>query len=120
MHGGASLEEVAVPIIEITQKQTNIEAFITDDSKIITLGAKEHAVIRIYVGIKSNNILIRINNHYYDADMTNDSYVYTVDLPDYSKKGIYSFDIINGCDVIAVGQQFEIKKKGISEVDLFG
>ncbi len=120
VHGGASLEEVAVPIIEITQKQTNIEAFITDDSKIITLGAKEHAVIRIYVGIKSNNILIRINNHYYDADMTNDSYVYTVDLPDYSKKGIYSFDIINGCDVIAVGQQFEIKKKGISEVDLFG
>ena len=30
VHGGASLEEVAVPIIEITRKQTNIEAFILD------------------------------------------------------------------------------------------
>ena len=27
VHGGASMEEVAVPIIEITQKTSNIEAF---------------------------------------------------------------------------------------------
>ena len=120
VHGGASIEEVTVPIIEITQKQTDIEAFVMDDSKVIMLGAKEHAVIKIYVGAKSNNISIKIDNRYFDAETSGEPYVYTVDLPDYTKKGIYSFDILKGNDVISVGQHFEIKKKGMSEVDLFG
>ena len=120
VHGGASLEEVAVPIIEITQKQSNIEAFIVDDSKIVTLGAKEYAVIRIYANIKSNNISIRLDNRYFDAITSGDPYIYIVDLPDYTRKGKYTFDIVNGNDVIAIGQQFEIKKKGMSEVNLFG
>ena len=120
VHGGASLEEVAVPIIEITRKQTNIEAFIVDDSRIITLGAKEHAVIKIYVSIISNNISIRINNKYYDANAGNDPYIYFVELSDYTKKGKYTFDILNGNNPIATGQNFEIKKKGFSEVNLFG
>ena len=48
VHGGASMEEVAVPIIEITQKASNIEAFIVDESRVLTLGAKEYAIIKIY------------------------------------------------------------------------
>lgn len=119
VHGGASLEEVAIPIIEITKKQSNVDAFITDDSKIITLGAKEHAVIRIYVNIKSNNISIRLDNMYFDATVSADPYVYSVDLAEYTKKGTYTFDILNGNDVIATAQQFEIRKKGMSEVKLF-
>lgn len=119
VHGGATLEEVAVPIIEIEQKQSNIEAFIVEDSKIVTLGAMEHAVIRIYTNIKSKNISIKMDNSYFDANPCDDPYVYTVDLPDYTKKGTYTFDIINGSDVIAIGQRFEIKKKGLSEVNLF-
>ena len=120
VHGGAALEEVAVPIIEITQKRSNIEAFIVEDSRVVILGAKEHAIIRIYANIKSNNISIRMDNRYFDAITSGDPYIYTVDLPYYTRKGKYTFDIINGNDVIAFGQQFEIKKKGISEVNLFG
>lgn len=120
VHGGASIEEVAVPIIEITRKEADIEAFIVDESKIITLGAKEHAVIKIYVGIKGNNIAIKLDGNYFDAKATEDAYVYSVDLEKYTKRGNYSFEIVNGSEVLAVGQQFEIKKKGISEVNLFG
>ena len=47
------MEEVAVPIIEITQKASNIEAFIVDESRVLTLGAKEYAIIKIYVGIRA-------------------------------------------------------------------
>lgn len=119
VHGGATLEEVAVPIIEITRKQSNVEAFIVDASRVVVLGAKEHAVIRLYVGLKSNNIAIRINDQYYDADTTADDYIYSVDLPEYSHKGTYHFDILNGSDVIASSQAFEIRKKGMSENNLF-
>ena len=120
VHGGASLEEVTVPIIEIVQKRTNIEAFIVDGSKTILLGAKEHACINIYVGIKSNNISIKLDGTFYDAEVTEDTYIYRVDLPDHTKKGNYEFSIHNGSDILASGQRFEIKKKGMSEVDLFG
>lgn len=120
VHGGATLEEVAVPIIEITQKQLAVEAFIVDSSKVVHLGAKEHAVIKLYVGVKSNNIAIRVNGIYYDAEPTSENYIYKVDLIDLTKKGKYSCDILNGNDEITLNQSFEIKKKGYSENNLFG
>lgn len=119
VHGGASIEEVAVPIIEITQKQANAEAFIVDGSRTVMLGAKEHASIKIYVGVKSNNIAIKLEGHFYDANPTSEPYVYAVDLPDFTRKGKYAFDILLGNETVACEQQFEIKKKGMSEIDLF-
>ena len=115
VHGGASLEEVAVPVIEITRKQTNIEAFILDSSKVITLSAKEHAVLQIYVGVKSNNIAINLDGKYFDAVATSEPYIYSVDLNYYTKKGFYTFEILYGNDTIASEQKFEIKKMGMSE-----
>lgn len=120
VHGGASLEEVAVPIIEITQKRANIEAFIVESSRSILLGAKEYASINIYVGIKSNNISIKMDGAFYDAEATEDDYIYRVELPDHTRKGKYEFSIYNGSDELTSGQWFEIKKKGMSEVNLFG
>ena len=119
VHGGATLEEVAVPIIEITRKPVNIEAFITNESKVITLAAKEFPTIKIYVGIKSSGIAIRIGDKYYDADKTAEDYLYEVKLPDCTKKGKYTFDILNGSDTLASNILFEVKKKGMSEVSLF-
>ena len=120
VHGGASIEEVTIPVIQITRKSASVEAFILEESKVLLLGATEHAQIRLYVGIKSNNIAIRLNEHIYDAKASNDQYIYTVDISDCTKKGIYKFDILNGSNVLVVGQQFEIKKKGLSENNLFG
>lgn len=119
VHGGASLEEVTVPIIEITRKVDQVEAFVIDASKIVTLSAKEHPIIKIYVGLKSNSISIRMNGKYYDAEQTTENYIYKVELSDCTKKGIYTFDILNGADVLTTQNSFEVKKKGLSEVSLF-
>ncbi len=119
VHGGATIEEVTIPIIEITQKHYDIEAFIIEEYKVVSLGALEHAIIKIYVGTKSDNISIRIDNKYYDANPTSDIYVYEIELQDYTKKGNYKFDILNGGEILATDVQFEIKKKGMSEVNLF-
>lgn len=118
VHGGATLEEVAVPIIEITQKQDSIEAFILDSSKVVTLGAKEYPKIKIYVGVKANNVSIKIGDEFYDATETAEN-VYMIELVNCTKKGTYSFDIQIGSSVIAVDQQLEIKKRGMSENSLF-
>lgn len=119
VHGGASLEEVAIPVIEITKKQTDIETFITESSKVITLGAKEIPIIKIFVGINSNSVAIRIDDKYYDAKKTAEEYLYEITLPEYTRKGKYIFDILNGSETLAKNISFEIKKKGIAEVSLF-
>lgn len=119
VHGGASLEEVAIPVIEITRKPTNIEAFITEASKVISLGAKEIPVIKVFVGVNSSSVAIRIGDKYYDANKTAEEYLYEIALPEYTRKGKYSFDILNGSDTLATNLMFEIKKKGMAEVSLF-
>lgn len=119
VHGGASLEEVAIPVIEITRKPANIEAFITESSKVITLGAKEIPIIKIYVSVNSSSVAIRIGDKYYDAVKTAEEYLYEIALPECTRKGKYTFDILNGSDTLATNIVFEIKKKGIAEVNLF-
>lgn len=119
VHGGASIEEVAVPIIEITLKKGSIEGFILDDSKVITIGAKETPILKVYCAIESDNLCVEVEGRYYDAVKTNTKYIYEVALDGISRKGRYVCDIINGNDVIAHDDVFEIKKKGMSEISLF-
>lgn len=119
VHGGASLEEVTVPIIEITRKIDGVEAFILEEYKIVELAAMEIPVLRIFVGIISNNIIMKINDKYYDAVATGDKYIYEIKLPDCTRKGLYSAEIINGSDILSADNLFEVKKKGLKEVSLF-
>ncbi len=119
VHGGASIEEVAVPIIEITRKGAKVEAFIVDESKTVMLGAKEHAVLKIYADIISDGICVKLNGKYFDAEKTSEMYIYAVDLPEYTQEGNYSFDILEGSDIIASGQEFRIEKKGMKKNFLF-
>ena len=60
-----------------------------------------------------------MNGKYYDAEQTTENYIYKVELSDCTKKGIYTFDILNGADVLTTQNSFEVKKKGLSEVSLF-
>ena len=119
VHGGASLEEVAVPIIEITKKAEQVEAFILEEYKIITLAAKEVPILRVYAGVLSNSITIKVSDQYYDAKATGDKYIYECELTDCTKKGFYYADILNGSDVLSVNNLFEVTKKGMTEVNLF-
>lgn len=119
VHGGASLEEVAVPIIEITRKIDAIEAEILEKYKVITLAAMEVPIIKVYVGLVSENIVLKINDKYYDAVPTSEKYIYEVKLLDCTKKGVYVADIIKGSDVLSSNNEFEIKKKGLAENSLF-
>ena len=119
VHGGASIEEVAVPIIEITRKGAKIEAFVVEESKTVKLGAKEHAALSIYADVKSNNICIKLDGKYFDAEKTSEPYIYAVELPEYTQEGNYSFDILDGSDIIASGQEFRIEKKGMKKNFLF-
>lgn len=107
VHGGATLEEVTVPIIELTIRRGSVEAFVVDSFKKIKVGRRKNAAIALYVGEKRQDIYIQLNGKPYDAIPTTNDYVYSVDMPDIIKKGTYTFDVYAGSELIVSGLSFE-------------
>lgn len=119
VHGGASIEEITIPIIEISRKSDAVEAFIMDEYREIILSAKEVPVLKIYVGVISDNISFKVNGKYYKAVKTEDKYIYEVELTECTKKGDYIGEIIGDSGVVSGNNKFKISKKGMTEVSLF-
>jgi hypothetical protein len=59
--------------------------------------------------------MVKVNDKYYDAVITQDKYIYEVELPDCTRKGVYAVEISKGSDVLSSNNRFEIKKKGFTE-----
>lgn len=115
VHGGATLEEVVVPIIEITKKTENIEVYILD--KVITVSFRKKASIRIFSKTKLKNLSVCIEGTTYQATEM-DNNIYKVDMPTLKKAKYYKVDVYTSGNQIASGLMFEIKKEGSQEKDL--
>lgn len=121
VHGGASLEEVLIPVIEITKNKQKIECNLDSNSKVVTSSYKKTAKIRIYISKTLANISILVDDKYfYNAQLVSgQEYVYEVELPDIKKAGIHTFDVLAGNSIIAKELSFEMKKEGVSERKFF-
>ena len=120
VHGGASLEEVTVPIIEITLKgeTENIEVFIQEDFREILVSYRKKAAIELFIGANSDDITVKVNGKTYAAVPTGNDYIYHVDMPDLKKAGTYCADVFENGNNIAENLQFTVKKEGSSERNL--
>lgn len=119
VHGGATIEEVAVPIIELSLDNGKTEAFIVDKSKVQEIGAKECPIVYVYVSNNNAQVTASVNGDYYAAIPTDEDYIYRFELTGISKKGIYNMDIIVDSNIVTKADFFEVKKKGLSENSLF-
>ena len=119
VHGGATLEEVAVPIIEFTLRGKEIDCHILPEYKVIYVSYKKIAVLKLYVDTISNNVSIVCNGKTYNCIATAVNRQYEVELFDITKKGQYSLDVLVNGSTIAKDLQFEVKKEGASEKKFF-
>lgn len=121
VHGGASLEEVLVPIIEITKRTQNIECKLDSKSKVVTSSFKKIAKIRVYISKTLSDVSILVDGkHYYAAQLLNgQQYIYEIELPDVKRAGIHTFDVFVGDSIIAKDLSFEMKKEGANERKFF-
>ncbi len=116
MHGGATLEEVAVPIIEIFEQSSNVQIVVS--SKIIKVSYKKKAELCFYSSIKMNNVSVRINGKTYAA-VSNDKSNFTVELPDIQKSGEYKFEVWEGSEMRSFDNMFEVEKESAKTNDLW-
>ena len=115
VHGGATLEEVVIPIIEITYSPGEIEVYLLD--KNITFSRrKKDATIRVFSKAKLDSLSIRVsslNNEY--EGTSSDGHTFTVALPDLKKAGTYSVDVYYNNNPLKSGLKFTAKNSDFSE-----
>ena len=117
VHGGATLEEVMVPIIEITQNSQKVQIkLLTSD---IIIKRKQIPSIRIFVTKKVENLSISLDNKIYNAVETNEDNIYQISLPELNKSGEYKFDVYINNNQIETNVVFNAKKEGMQQNDLF-
>ena len=118
VHGGATLEEVTVPVISVVKASKKISCKLAED-KPIFVSYKRIAKLLLFVGIDSGEISISINGKIYKAESTEINYQYQIEMPDLKKAGHYNFNVYLNGALIGRDLEFEVKKEGASENKLF-
>ena len=120
VHGGAALEEVTVPIIELTLITEEIE--ISINSKLpIEVSYRKKAELQLFSKTKIGNVTVRINGNkivdkFYDAEPQGNN-LYLVRMPEVKNKGTYSLTVYTNGNSIAE-LEFTVEKEGSREKKL--
>lgn len=126
VHGGATLEEVCVPIIELTYMAAMPEiilmpmgkdAVCNGDIPEIEVSFRKKAAVKVFATASLQNVSITVNGTYYDATELGNNY-YRVDMPDLKKPDTYYADVYSGDNLIAGKLPFIVRKEGQREKDL--
>ncbi|MCM1529337.1 MAG: BREX-4 system phosphatase PglZ [Alistipes sp.] len=117
VHGGASLEETVVPIIEITQKPKNLDVHIINADKSILFHNKEIISIIVYsnVMIQTPKLIVKgISNTSFSCDCACSSFInnshYKFKIPKIKRSGKFTADLYDGEKLVQQGMIFETKK----------
>ena len=115
VHGGASLEEVCVPIIEITRMPDNLKIEVL--TKVIEVGYKAKPVLKFVSSEKISNVAVVIADKTYDA-VSIDGVTFSVELLGMRVAKEYSFDVLSNGNVLEQGLKFKLKSAGFVDNDL--
>lgn len=117
MHGGATLEEVVVPIIEIYEKVSFAEIKVLGD--VIKVSFKKKAVLHFFCSKKLSDCSIKINGKSY-ATQSSDGFNYIVQLDDIKKSGEYKFEVWDKDELVSSDNSFIVEKESAKTNDLWG
>lgn len=118
VHGGATLEEVIVPIIEIRKAGDKPKCEICEAFRSIVVSFKIKAKIQIFIAKETDQARVMCNGKYYDAIPSDNKYIYNVDMPEV-KRGKHFIDVYIGNTRIAENLEFEAKNAGATENKYF-
>lgn len=108
VHGGATLEEVVVPIIELVYAPDEIEILIPERYKNVKFSRrKKDAVLHLFSKTKLDNLSIRVSglNDEYEAKST-DGQTFVIALPELRKSGKYTVDVFYNGNLLKSGLEF--------------
>ena len=107
-HGGASLEETVVPVIILTLRPKEQQAFFVES--VIICKPKEGSSIRLFANPPLKAPHMVVNGKDYDGRFDGDKHNIVFEMPDIRRKGRYEAEIFDGskrCTVLS----FEAKRQ---------
>ena len=108
VHGGASLEEVVVPVIELSLKDGSVTVKMVDET--VTVDFRTGTEIKLFFNSPMKDVSVVLNQKTYSASQM-DANHYSVNLPDTKRAGDYSADVYAGENLIG---KIMIKAQGKS------
>lgn len=97
VHGGASLEEVVVPIIELSLKDSSITVKLVDED--VTVDFRTGTKIKLFFNSPVQDVTVELDGKSYPASKIDENH-YAVKLPDTKRAGEYSADVYAGDNLI--------------------
>jgi len=97
VHGGASLEEVVVPIIELSLKDGSITVKLVDE--VVTVDYRTGTEINLFFNSPVQDVSVVLNGRPYSASQI-DANHYSVKLPDTKRAGEYPADVYAGDNLV--------------------
>lgn len=99
VHGGASLEEVVVPVITLSLNDNSLNISVVDEDKIKADHKKGISFV-VYVNkVIRNELIINYKSKRYLAKQIDENH-YRVDIPDIRKSGTYVMETYLGNDLV--------------------
>ncbi|MDR0696176.1 MAG: BREX-4 system phosphatase PglZ [Christensenellaceae bacterium] len=98
VHGGASLEEIVIPVIQLTVKSGSITVKLISDKIVVDYKTCAKITLSVYPTPKQN-VLLTIDNKQYKATKNND-HTFSVELTDIKKAGEYNADVFVGDNLV--------------------
>lgn len=118
VHGGATLEEVVVPIITLTLKKNSGIKIQVIQPDMIQLDRRKGVTLQLYISyVSSNNVSIILNDKRY-AGTSDDGIHFTFALSDIKRAKDYTIDVYDSEDLIGT-IMFTVKGKTASVNDAF-
>jgi hypothetical protein len=90
VHGGASLEEVVIPIVELSLKDESITVSLVDE--FATVDFRVGTEIKLFFNSLVQNVSVVLSGKRYPASQIDDNH-YAVKLPDTRRSGEYPADV---------------------------
>lgn len=116
VHGGASLEEVVVPIITLTKRPDNIELCFVNP--VIILKPRVTPELVLYSSVSLSKPRLLIDGDFYDGEFIADKKHVKFVIPKIKRRGNYFADVYDGKKNMSVKLEFKAQRY-TREVDLF-
>jgi hypothetical protein len=98
VHGGASLEEAVIPIIELTLKDGSVTVTLVDD--VVTADSRTGTEIKLFFNSPVQNVSVVLKDKRYSASQIEDNLHYSVKLHDIKRAGEYPAGVYAGDNLI--------------------
>lgn len=107
-HGGATPEEVVVPVITLSLATTDVEVQVI--TRVVEYSFKQPPVLKLFSKSTLADVRVRVNEKWYKADDSADGQNFSFTLTGL-KKGQYTAALYADGNEVAAGLTFELKSK---------